>query len=115
MNGFELINGDLVIVGNEISMIEGNNLTTQTIQSVLSTNKGEWIFDPDEGVDFDIVLNGTENEVRAEIDDGTKQVDNTLSVVDFTLTDNRTTRIRTTQFTATAQSGATLEVSNSWR
>lgn len=56
MTGFELENGDLKIVGNEISMIHGTALTVQTIQSVLSTNNGEWIFDADEGIDFNVIF-----------------------------------------------------------
>lgn len=56
MKGFRLSNGDLSITNNEIDMVEGNKLTAQTIESVLSTNKGEWIFDAEEGIDFDVLL-----------------------------------------------------------
>ena len=56
MTGFKLKDGDLVITNNEIELVEGDELTVQTIQSVLSTNKGEWIFDTDEGIEFDNIL-----------------------------------------------------------
>ena len=62
MKGFVIQNGDLVISENlvankrEIEMVSGNELTAQTIQSVLSTNKGEWIFDVDEGINFANIL-----------------------------------------------------------
>lgn len=56
MAGFKLNDGDIVITNNEIELIEGNELTAQTIQQVLSTNKGEWIFDTKEGVNFDNIL-----------------------------------------------------------
>lgn len=56
MKGFSLTNGDLTITNNEIDMIEGNNLTAQTIRCVLSTNKGEWFFDAGEGIDFDNIF-----------------------------------------------------------
>lgn len=52
MRGFELTDGDLKIVNNEISMVEDSELKAQTIQQVISTNKGEWLFDKDEGIDF---------------------------------------------------------------
>lgn len=56
MKGFMLSDGDLVITNNEIVMTQGNELISQTIQCVLSTNKGEWIFDEEEGIDFDNIF-----------------------------------------------------------
>lgn len=56
MTGFKLNDGDLVITNNEIELVEGDELTVQTIQQVLSTNKGEWIFDTEEGINFDNIL-----------------------------------------------------------
>lgn len=62
MKGFVIKDGDLVISDNlvvnkkEIEMVSGNELTAQTIQSVLSTNKGEWIFDENEGINFANIL-----------------------------------------------------------
>ena len=51
-----LTNGDLSITNNEIDIIEGGALKAQTIQQVLSTNKGEWFFNANEGIDFDNIL-----------------------------------------------------------
>ena len=56
MKGFMLANGDLSISNGEIDMVEGAELTAQTIGSVLSTNKGEWIFNVEEGVNFDVIF-----------------------------------------------------------
>ena len=56
MIGFKLYDGDLVITNNEIEQVEGDELTVQTIQHVLSTNKGEWLFDTEEGINFDSIL-----------------------------------------------------------
>lgn len=56
MIGFKLNDGDLVITNDEIELIEGDELTVQTIQQVLSTNKGEWIFDTEEGINFDNIF-----------------------------------------------------------
>ena len=116
MTGMKISNGDLIITNNEIELVEGNELKTQTIQSVLSTNKGEWIFDLEEGIDFDNVLDrAAKNVARAEIEGGIEQVDDTLSVGEFTLTDDLKTRVRSVQLKATAQNGDTVEVSAEWR
>lgn len=56
MRGFKLSDGDLAIGGREIEFVTGTELTAQTIQYVLSTNKGEWAFNIDEGINFDNVL-----------------------------------------------------------
>lgn len=56
MTGFRLNNGDLVITNGEIELVENSELKAQTIQQVLSTNKGEWLFDTEEGIDFDVIL-----------------------------------------------------------
>lgn len=57
MKGFMLdSNGDIVISNNEIQMVNGTDLTAQTVKTVLSTNKGEWIFDKDEGINFTNIL-----------------------------------------------------------
>lgn len=56
MKGFMLTNGDLSITNGEIDMVEGVELTAQTVGSVLSTNKGEWFFNSEEGIDFDVIL-----------------------------------------------------------
>lgn len=116
MTGFKITNGDLVITNNEIELVADNELKCQTIQTVISTNKGEWIFDPEEGIYFENVLDrAPSNVVKAEIEDGVAQVDDTLSVGDYTLKDDIKTRIRSVHFTATAQNGDTMEVSNKWR
>lgn len=68
MKGFLLNNGDLVITNNELEMVTGNDLTVQTIQSVLATNKGEWIFDTNEGVNFDNILGKQKVVARSVVD-----------------------------------------------
>lgn len=69
MKGFEMVDGDLVITNNELSMVADTALKVQTIQSVLSTNKGEWIFDPDEGINFRNILGkqGIETDNAAKV------------------------------------------------
>lgn len=56
MKGFRVTDGDLVITNEEIEIVEGSELTAQTIQCVVSTNKGEWLFNQDEGINFENIL-----------------------------------------------------------
>lgn len=56
MTGFQLKNGDVVIENNEIQMVSDAELIRQTVETVLNTNKGEWFFDEDEGINFDNIL-----------------------------------------------------------
>lgn len=56
MKGFKLTDGDLSFTNNEIDMVRDNELTAQTIQYVISTNKGEWLFNKDEGINFSNIL-----------------------------------------------------------
>lgn len=54
MTGFALDeNNDILIKDNQIQMINGSELTKQTIQTVIGTNKGEWCLNEDEGITFD--------------------------------------------------------------
>lgn len=77
--------GDLLIENNEIQMVEGEELLRQTVQSIIETNKGEWFTDWDEGIDFSNILGKgvTEEMIIAEIEDGLRQVDETLNITDF--------------------------------
>lgn len=57
MKGFLLdSNGDVVIKSGKIQMTEGDDLVRQTIRTVLGTNKGEWVFDQNEGINFKNIL-----------------------------------------------------------
>lgn len=41
---------------HQIEMVEGAELTCQKIKTVLGTNKGEWFFDEEEGINFDNII-----------------------------------------------------------
>ena len=66
-------------------MVDGEELLRQTAQSIIETNKGEWFTDWDEGIDFSNILGKgvTEEMIIAEIEDGLRQVDETLNITDF--------------------------------
>lgn len=56
MKGFKLNSGDVEITNKRIVMVEGAELTRQNVQQVLSTNKGEWTLNADEGINFKNIL-----------------------------------------------------------
>ena len=116
MKGFELSNGDLSITNNEIDMIEGAELDVQTIGCVISTNKGEWIYNAEEGIDFDAVLGKHTNadSAKSEIAEGIAQVDETLKIDKFSYSVDKETRESNISFTAKNSNDETLEISNSW-
>lgn len=117
MDGFKLIDGDLSITNNEIDIIVGNELTAQTIRSILSTNKGEWIFNSEEGIEFYAILGEKEIDediIRSEIQQGLSQVDENLTIEDFSCEFDETTRKLKVNFKAKNAKGETMEVSNAW-
>ena len=88
MKGFMLDNtGDVVIKSGAVQMVNGNDLLKQTIKTILGTNKGEWPLNPDEGIDFSIILGkGVEEEtIMNELQQGLSQVDETLALTNFTM------------------------------
>lgn len=79
--------GDLLIQNNQFQMVDGNELLRQKVQEVLSTKKGEWFYDWEQGIEFSQLLgkNVTEESVRSEIEDGLRQVDESLYISDFSM------------------------------
>lgn len=89
MKSFSTHNGD-VIIGNTIEMVEDTELLRQKIKRVLGTNQGEWSYDPEEGINFKVVLckNPDSNEIRATIEQALIRIDETFAITDFKLTLN---------------------------
>ena len=56
MKGFSTNDDGDVIVNSSIEMVTDEELLRQKIQRVLGTNKGEWSYDTEEGIDFSVVL-----------------------------------------------------------
>ena len=79
--------GDILIENNKIQMVDGKELTRQKVQEVISTDKGEWYFNREQGIEFDNVLGKgiTEEMVRNEIIDGLHQVDPNLNLSSFSM------------------------------
>ena len=77
MKGFKLTeNGDISITDGQIDMISGTELETQTIKTLLGTNKGESPFNADEGIDHKQMLSKgvTEDMIKTQIQSGIFQV-----------------------------------------
>lgn len=108
MFGFALDeNGDVLIENNEISIVVGDSLLQQKVWAVLQTNLGEWLFDWEQGIDFDNVLGkGVGEELaRYEIEQGLAQVDNTFSITEFTYEVDKPKRRARVRFKAQTESG----------
>lgn len=115
MQGFKLDeNGDIAMSDNKIQMITGNDLLQQTTQSVLSTNKGEWVFNSDEGIQFSNILGkgNTDEIIRHEIQQGLKQIDDSFIVTSYEKTVDKATRTAQIQTTATKSTGENVTSTN---
>lgn len=74
--------GDLVLSSGDFQYVYDDNLTRQKVQQILSTNKGEWYLNPDEGIDFFAMLtkNPDYDQIIDTILDGLRQVDETMMI-----------------------------------
>ena len=53
MKTFKIVNGDLVFDGQgNLVMVEGEDEIAQSIERVLTTNKGEWFLNLEHGLDY---------------------------------------------------------------
>ncbi len=89
MSGFKLDeNGDVVLNKNGINIIGNAELFNQTVKTVLGTNKNEWGFNKNEGIDFKKILvkNPNIDVIKNEIQEGLKQIDETFILTEFSLT-----------------------------
>lgn len=109
MYGFKLTaNGDVSINDGQIETVDGVDLEGQTIKTVIGTNKGEWPFNLNEGVDFRQILGKgvTEDMARSQITSGVHQVNGNRNIENFNYTvDQRSAVI---DFTAREQDGSNI-------
>lgn len=87
MKGFSVHNGD-VVVDKTIEMVDGYELLRQKVELVIGTNKGEWSYDVEEGIDFPVVLrkNPDADEIRATIEEALTRIDDTFAITEFGMT-----------------------------
>lgn len=76
--------GDLVITKNDLRLVSGKELTVQKARLVLSTNKGEWLLNANEGINFRAILckNPNHDEILDTVRDGLRQIDETFEIVE---------------------------------
>ena len=99
--------GDLVLSGGDLQYVRDQNLVRQKTQLVLSTNKGEWEFNPDEGIDFRAILvkNPNYDQIVDTVLDGLHQVDEDFKIDKYDF--NLVNRHLTMNFTASTPQGIT--------
>lgn len=117
MRGFKLTQaGDVAIKNNKIEMIADDELSRQSIQYLLSTNKGEWFSDESQGINFRNLLgkNVDDDIVKSELLDGLLQIDNTFAITDFDTERNVETRKLDVKFTATTADQKKVTVDTSY-
>ena len=108
--------GDIVIENNEISIVVGDELLRQKVWSVLHTNRREWFFDWDQGIEFENLLGKSTNEelARYEIERGLLQVDSTFVITEFEYSANLTARTAKVSFKARTESGEEVGGEITW-
>lgn len=102
-DGADLVVEDTGYNKKEVMMTEGSDLLRQTIERVISTNKGEWFLNKEEGIHFDATLGKqfVPDMLKSEIMLALKQVDENLMMQSFTSAVDSQTRKLTVHFVAT--------------
>lgn len=116
MKGFKLdANGD-VVIDKDIEIVEDSELVRQTIQTVIATNKGEWQFNKNEGINFNNILvkNPNYEIIKSEIIDGLSQVDENFELQEFECSLDKKTRKLNVYFSAKKLDETTIFVKYSY-
>lgn len=113
MKTFKIVNGDLVFDGQgNLVMVEGKEEIAQSIERILTTNKGEWFLNLEHGLDYqEIQGKGRDIEgIKLAITEAILQVERVSEVerIDLFLDKDRHLKINVT---VRLQEGDTLEVS----
>lgn len=116
MKGFKIVNGDISITDNQIDMVEDVELEAQTMKTVLQTNKGEDVFDENEGINVRQILGKgiTADMVQTQVKNGINQVNPDYTVEDFNYNVDKINRKSTTIFTARKLDGSAITINNSY-
>src|SRR5690554_2349142 len=113
MKTFKLVNGDLIFdARNNLVMVEGEDEIAQSIERVLTTNKGEWFLNLEHGLDYqEIQGKGRDVEgIKLAITEAILQEERVSEVegIDTSLDKNRHLKINVT---VRLQEGDVLEMS----
>lgn len=122
MRGFKIENGDIVIGkkggntitprGNQIQLIEGNELIAQKFLIVLGTNIGEWFWNESLGINYDFIIGKgiTEDMIKSQIEVGIHQVDPNMFLSEFEVDFNRAKRTADITFTVEDSGGKIAKI-----
>lgn len=101
--------GDLVLKNGDLQLVKDKDLTIQKVKLTLSTNKGEWFLNEEQGIDFRVILtkNPSVDEILETVRNGLHQVDETLEIIDYSFV--RKDRHLVMAFKASNGSGEELE------
>lgn len=102
--------GDLVLFKRDLQLVENKELTAQKVRLILSTKKGEWEYDENEGINFSAMLgkNVDIDEVLDAIRDGLRQVDETFEITEHS--DSIKGRQLNVTFKAVSDNGEVIEL-----
>ena len=77
--------GDLGLLGADLDLVSGTEQKIQTLHQILSTNKGEWKFDPEEGIDHAAFYQKEPipSRMAEAIQDGMQQTDSNYRLQSF--------------------------------
>lgn len=110
MFSLRLKDGDLVISGGDLELVEDIEEIAQCVEVVLGTNKNEWFLNPELGIDYSKVVDkSTETQARNEIILGIAQEPRIDTINELTVTDDRKNRKRAINFKATSVEGEEVE------
>lgn len=78
-------NGDIVLKKNDIQFVRDNEAMVQKVRMILGTNKGEWMFNKDEGIYFRAILvkNPDHDQIIDTVLDGLHQVDESFQITEY--------------------------------
>lgn len=78
-------NGDLVLSRGDFQYVRDNDLMRQKTGLILSTNQGEWALNPEEGIDFRVILvkNPDYEQIYHTILQGIRQVNEDLQITEY--------------------------------
>lgn len=115
MTGFALDkNNDIMIKNNRIQMVNDEELTKQTVQTVIGTNKGEWCLNENEGINFKNISgkNIDKDVIKNEIEQGLSQVDSSFALTSFSAEFDKRSRKLDIAFQAENNDNETVEIEN---
>lgn len=122
MQGFKIKNGDIVIGrksentispnGNQIQLIEGNELIAQKLLIALSTNIGECFWNESLGINYGFIIGKgiTEDMLRSQIEVGIHQVDKNMFLSQFHAEFDKVKRTVKVSFTVENDNGKIAKI-----